>query len=319
MNKQLQRLFSLFLVGLFSVVFAAAQENTSIPRTISGGVLNGKATQLVKPAYPPAAKAVNASGAVNVQVTIDENGGIVSAAATSGHPLLRQAAVEAAQASKFSPTMLSGTPVKVTGVIVYNFVGTMSLEQIGFALGEVTTTSKFNENYRLAQIASALPAEWSDSREIAESLGNKQKWEHQQQIKARIAAAQQNPEVMKKAENIQRPVVISPQIELIEVKESYDALVASLTESIKNRLSGDESKKWNFTLGQAMGKTFAQIEDEGKLRQNLSELKQLAAVAPSGVSPEYIVEVQKVAVLADDGSLDAADKAKIEGFAARWR
>ena len=92
------------------------------PKTISGGVVNGKATNLVKPPYPAAARAVRAAGAVNVQVTIDENGNVISASAVSGHPLLRAAAVQAARSSKFSPTMLSGQAVKVTGVIVYNFV-----------------------------------------------------------------------------------------------------------------------------------------------------------------------------------------------------
>ena len=93
-----------------------------IPKTISGGVVNGKATNLVKPPYPAAARAVRAAGAVNVQVTIDESGNVISASAVSGHPLLRAAAVQAARSSKFSPTMLSGQAVKVTGVIVYNFV-----------------------------------------------------------------------------------------------------------------------------------------------------------------------------------------------------
>jgi periplasmic protein TonB len=93
-----------------------------VPKTISGGVVNGKATNLVKPPYPAAARAVRAAGAVNVQVTIDESGNVISASAVSGHPLLRAAAVSAARSSKFSPTMLSGQAVKVTGVIVYNFV-----------------------------------------------------------------------------------------------------------------------------------------------------------------------------------------------------
>ena len=92
-----------------------------VPKTISGGVVNGKAVNLVTPSYPAAAKAVRASGSVNVQVTIDENGNVISASAVSGHPLLRAAAVSAARSSKFSPTKLSGEPVKVTGVIVYNF------------------------------------------------------------------------------------------------------------------------------------------------------------------------------------------------------
>jgi TonB family protein len=94
----------------------------SVPKVISGGVVNGKATKLVQPIYPAAARAVKAKGAVNVQVTIDEQGNVISANAVSGHPLLRAAAVQAARASKFSPTMLSGQLVKVTGVIVYNFV-----------------------------------------------------------------------------------------------------------------------------------------------------------------------------------------------------
>ncbi len=93
-----------------------------VPKKISGGVLNGKATSLPKPPYPAAARAVRASGAVNVQVTISESGSVVSASAVSGHPLLRQAAEQAARSAKFAPTLLSGQAVSVTGVIVYNFV-----------------------------------------------------------------------------------------------------------------------------------------------------------------------------------------------------
>jgi protein TonB len=67
------------------------------------------------------AKAARASGTVVVQITVDESGGVISAAAVSGHPLLRQAAVAAARQARFSPTLLSGQPVKVTGTITYNF------------------------------------------------------------------------------------------------------------------------------------------------------------------------------------------------------
>ena len=95
----------------------------STPRApISGGVLNGKAISLPKPAYPAIAKAARASGRVTVQVTVDENGNVISANAVSGHPLLKASAVSAARQAKFSPTKLAGQPVKVTGVIVYNFV-----------------------------------------------------------------------------------------------------------------------------------------------------------------------------------------------------
>jgi protein TonB len=91
-------------------------------KPVSGGVLNGKATSLPKPPYPAAARAVRASGAVSVQVLIDESGRVVSASAVSGHPLLRQAAEQAARSARFSPTQLSGQAVKVSGIITYNFV-----------------------------------------------------------------------------------------------------------------------------------------------------------------------------------------------------
>jgi periplasmic protein TonB len=94
---------------------------TKIHKDVSGGVVNGKATNLVKPQYSAAAKAIKAGGTVNVQVTIDEKGNVISASAVSGHQLLRPAAEAAARASKFTPTYLTGQAVKVTGVIVYNF------------------------------------------------------------------------------------------------------------------------------------------------------------------------------------------------------
>jgi TonB family protein len=89
---------------------------------ISGGVLNGKATSLPKPVYPPVARAAHASGTVVVQVTIDESGNVTDARAVSGHPLLQASAVQAARQARFYPTLLSGKPVKVTGTLSYNFV-----------------------------------------------------------------------------------------------------------------------------------------------------------------------------------------------------
>ncbi|HLR06773.1 MAG TPA: TonB family protein, partial [Pyrinomonadaceae bacterium] len=90
-------------------------------RAINGGVLNGKATDMPIPEYPAIARAAHASGAVTVEITIDESGAVVAAHAVSGHPLLQAAAVNAARQATFTPTRLSGEPVKVTGVLVYNF------------------------------------------------------------------------------------------------------------------------------------------------------------------------------------------------------
>jgi TonB family protein len=95
----------------------------SAPRAqISGGVLNGKATSLPQPVFPVIARAAHASGEVMVQVTVDETGNVIAAKAVSGHPLLQAAAVTAARQATFKPTRLNGEPVKVNGVLIYNFV-----------------------------------------------------------------------------------------------------------------------------------------------------------------------------------------------------
>jgi TonB family protein len=88
---------------------------------VSSGVLEGSATRKVAPAYPPIAKAARAQGAVQVNVTIDENGNVTSADAVSGHPLLRDAAIEAAKQWQFKPTLLGGEAVKVQGLLTFNF------------------------------------------------------------------------------------------------------------------------------------------------------------------------------------------------------
>jgi TonB family protein len=93
----------------------------SLPKSISGGALNGRALSLPPPNYPEAAKRARLSGIVTIEVVVDETGKVVSAQATAGPALLRDAAIQAALKAKFSPTMLSGQPVKVTGTINYKF------------------------------------------------------------------------------------------------------------------------------------------------------------------------------------------------------
>lgn len=90
-------------------------------RTVSGGVLNGKAISLPKPIYPNSAERSAVAGQVRVEVVIDEQGIVISAVAVSGPPALRPAAVAAARQAKFSRTLLVGKPVKVKGILFYDF------------------------------------------------------------------------------------------------------------------------------------------------------------------------------------------------------
>ncbi|HEY9402930.1 MAG TPA: energy transducer TonB [Pyrinomonadaceae bacterium] len=90
-------------------------------RPVSGGVLNGKAIEMPKPVYPETARRAKMTGVVTVEVVIDVSGKVISARAVSGPDLLRDAAERAARQAKFTPALLSGQPVRVAGIISYNF------------------------------------------------------------------------------------------------------------------------------------------------------------------------------------------------------
>ncbi|MFL6209800.1 MAG: energy transducer TonB [Pyrinomonadaceae bacterium] len=98
------------------------KKTTVIYPGIRGEVTEGKAVSKPQPEYPPIAKAAHASGTVLVQIIVDEAGKVVAAQAITGHPLLKPAAVSAARQARFTPTLLDGKPVKVAGLITYNFV-----------------------------------------------------------------------------------------------------------------------------------------------------------------------------------------------------
>jgi len=100
---------------------AAPPVRTGPLKPISGGILNGKALSLPAPAYPEMAKRARAAGLVEVEVVIDITGKVISAKATKGNSLLLLAAEQAAKQARFTPTLLSGQPVKITGTITYNF------------------------------------------------------------------------------------------------------------------------------------------------------------------------------------------------------
>lgn len=81
----------------------------------------GRALRKVQPPYPVIARQTRVQGAVQVQIAISETGEVSNATLLSGHPLLRDAALQAARQWLFIPTELNGRPVRAIGVITFNF------------------------------------------------------------------------------------------------------------------------------------------------------------------------------------------------------
>ena len=88
---------------------------------VTSQVLSSKVISLPKPAYPAIARPIRLEGPVAIQILVNEQGNVISAQVVSGHPILATPALEAARRARFTPTVLNGTPVKIQGVITYNF------------------------------------------------------------------------------------------------------------------------------------------------------------------------------------------------------
>jgi protein TonB len=71
--------------------------------------------------YPPSAKSEHIEGDVVVEITINEEGNVISARAINGPDQLKEAALSAAKRWKFKPVVLNNKPIKVSGVLTFRF------------------------------------------------------------------------------------------------------------------------------------------------------------------------------------------------------
>jgi len=97
-------------------------DNRARPRgPVESGNLNDKATDFPKPIYPGEARKAHITGQVQVRVIVDETGRVMSADIVSGPKQLWIAAIDAARKAHFEPTLIGGSAVKITGILIYDF------------------------------------------------------------------------------------------------------------------------------------------------------------------------------------------------------
>ncbi|MEO8573960.1 MAG: energy transducer TonB [Pyrinomonadaceae bacterium] len=290
-----------FSVGIFTVTGLAQDP---IPRTISGGVLNGKATSLPKPTYPAAAQGEGASGAVTVQVLIDENGDVISASAVSGHPLLREVAVSAARSAKFSPTKLQGSPVKVSGFITYNFVTSLRLARLAFVLSNAETTGFFGGYSSPESIAYQLPEDWIREKEILRSLTFKKapvgelKPEKPQPPKKGSEGSVVDPPRDNNRFTIKGDTNISVATAATYGPQKLDAKSMSSLRELSGlvettRAALNEKSEWAFELGRSLGAVVGDIVDKSKFQSNVSKLESLSTRPPAAINENSLNQVKE--------------------------
>ena len=120
MSKMRLRVGALTALALALSLTVSARAGQGTSRgPCGGGIVDRLALSKPAPAYPRRARAGRVSGTVTVQVRVDEEGKVTEARVCSGHPLLREAAAEAAYKARFRPSLLGGRPHAFTGVLTY--------------------------------------------------------------------------------------------------------------------------------------------------------------------------------------------------------
>jgi TonB family protein len=276
----------------------------------SGGVLNGKAVKLPKPVYPREARAARVQGPVTVQVLIDEEGRVISAAAVSGDPLLHDTAVTAAKGAIFSPTVIDGKPVKVSGVITYNFV-LDTPAAAGSTKTELKQPTYDDLIMMLGMILSMIQANDSDFRE---GMGGGPRYA---ELLKSLAA--DPPEGLKTEQALFD--------ELAKANESERPPIAGrLSEAIRKHLNSEQ--QWRSDIGERLGSItmeFMRLAKNGPppagarldvslLQSRLKLLNDSVAAAPPGAPPDLVAKLRNIASYSDSKDLGV-----VENFVGLWK
>jgi TonB family protein len=282
MNRALT-LSSLFLLFLLALTVEDNAQTKPAPKTISGGILNGKAVSLPKPFYPADAAKSGKGGTVKVRILIDERGRVESAEAINGTemPSLRAAAEAAARQARFTPTTLSGRPAKVSGVIVYDFAVETNEERLRFlAISTVLT------------IARHFAADLTQFNDLGE---NGDVWRD---------GAKEYPEFSDEFKTLMA-------LESLPVSRRLESIEGALS-SLRSKAKGADI--WFFDAGVNLGDSLGtlmwavasvgeaafdtkRIDEEG-LKLSLNKLKQLLLSAPQELPQDVLRKLHSLVALA---------------------
>lgn len=92
------------------------------PGVINEGYFNGRTSELMKPPYPAAARQMRVGGPVLVEIEINEKGELLFSKAISGEKIFWAVAESAVRRSTFKPVYGCGGPLRIKGIISYNFI-----------------------------------------------------------------------------------------------------------------------------------------------------------------------------------------------------
>lgn len=267
----------LILFTLYLGLRIEAQTPVAKPaeKVISGGIVNGKAKLLPKPVYPESARIARIAGEVKIEVLIDETGKVITAKAVDGvdNAALRQASEAAALLAEFSPTRLSGKPVKVRGVITYNFVAPEKVPSMEEKVRYLTLSTFLTTTKYFANNSDDLRRSFEGEDYFADII-------------------EDVPEFAAELREVRKFHELTPEKRIQAIDSALSAIRAKL----------GESDKWQLDIGAPLGDLFGPMFlltetgadpsalknlDETKIKEHLAKIAILSKNPPS-VFPKEI-------------------------------
>jgi len=229
--------------------------------------------------------------------------------------LLREAAREAALQAKFKPTFLSGQAVKVTGVLVYNFVAdvTPNWFKVGYDLANVQHAPSLrflNTN----AIAKVFQTDWTTEKEQLQKLAEIKQAEFSNVSQPIVTSERKISESTEKRSDgiIVKKVITEQAIKSdIQTNSEQIAISQSLIASLQSRLGSNESNLWQFNTGLSLSWALSKLRYTNERQRVLDSLRQQIQSAPSGISAEYLDEIQKILAILEKQNQTAEDRQQI--------
>ncbi len=256
---------------------------------ITGNIGEAKAIVLAKPTYPIEAKEAGAEGKIRVNIEIDENGGVTSAKAVSGHQLLYDTAQNAALKSKFLTPKINDQRVKVSGYLNYNFlIETPNWFKVGYDLALVEKLTAI-DLLQTAVIKKAFQADWQTENDLILQLA---------EIK-RV-----NPPIGKPlfvSKTVENSVGTNSAGQRIEGRLNIPSpnyqqvpVAQNLISALRGRLGNDKKSLWEFNLGVAFIESQDIFLDSRKRRVASENLRRFVKDAPADIQPEFLANLKNL-------------------------
>lgn len=252
---------------------------------VTGNIGGARAITLVKPVYRDEAKEAGAEGKIKVEVEIDETGGVTSAKAVSGNPLLYEAAQNAALQSKFLTPKAGEARTKVTGYLIYNF----TIERPNW-FAAVFGLWRNNYGVTPAVMKKALPADWTEENELLDRLA---------EIRRNTPKIEKPKLVTEAVEKDDNRVIMRGRTEGGRLPAPPDAeetaIMQKLVTLMRARLTNDSLASWQLNLHLDLFSALSLLRNPFQQRADaIAVLRVRAQNAPPGVPPAMIVELQKL-------------------------